>query len=280
MSTSKTTKKKTSPARPPAPNLAEAAFDATQLEMETLRSDDLLPINLDIPASVSVALGVEPHLQLLVPEIERVLPAHPIGCIKDLRRYALAAWYAHLLSVPVARDEGAVKPLLAEAAPLREALLVAAEALAHRKLLDPARVAEIRAGHGNVDTANDLVALSALLSSEWGAVSSKTAIEEHEVQRAGVLGTELLAALGVRDVRGATKTDAQDARARAYTIFVRAYDDCRRALIYLRWNEGDADAIAPSLFARRTRGRPAGPTPPAAGADPVTGDAGAVAPTS
>ena len=29
-----------------------------------------------------------------------------------------------------------------------------------------------------------------------------------------------------------------------------AYDACRRAVSYLRWNEGDADAIAPSLFAR------------------------------
>ena len=40
-------------------------------------------------------------------------------------------------------------------------------------------------------------------------------------------------------------------RVRAYTLFVRAYDQCRRAATYLRWGEEDADEIAPSLFANR-----------------------------
>jgi hypothetical protein len=32
---------------------------------------------------------------------------------------------------------------------------------------------------------------------------------------------------------------------------VHAYDQTRRAVAYLRWNEGDADAIAPSLYKGR-----------------------------
>lgn len=38
---------------------------------------------------------------------------------------------------------------------------------------------------------------------------------------------------------------------RAYSLFVRAYDQCRRAVSYLRWEEGDADDEPPSLFANR-----------------------------
>ncbi len=40
-------------------------------------------------------------------------------------------------------------------------------------------------------------------------------------------------------------------RARAFTLFSRAYDQVRRAVNVLRWDEGDADSIAPSLYAGR-----------------------------
>jgi hypothetical protein len=43
---------------------------------------------------------------------------------------------------------------------------------------------------------------------------------------------------------------------------VHAYDQTRRAVIYLRWNEGDADTIAPSLYKGRG-GRAASSNDPA-----------------
>ncbi len=248
-----TVKKKNSPARPPGANVAEAAFNETAGELEKLARDEILTVNADIPTCVTIALGAEPLLHALVPQIQKELPQHPIHYAKHLRRYALASWYTHLLSVPAERGENAVKKLLAEAAPLRETLLVAAEALAHKGLFDSAHVASIRSGQGNVDTANDLVALSVLFDTEWERVSNKTAVDDTEVRRAGILGTELLVALGEREVAGLKKTpsNAQELRARAFTLFVRAYDECRRAVAYLRWKEDDADAIAPSLFKRR-----------------------------
>src|SRR5512132_3793744 len=40
-------------------------------------------------------------------------------------------------------------------------------------------------------------------------------------------------------------------KARAFTLFVTADDQGRRAVTYLRWNEGDADSLAPSLYKGR-----------------------------
>jgi len=62
----------------------------------------------------------------------------------------------------------------------------------------------------------------------------------------------LLAALGVRE-HGASPPafDAAERRACAFTLFMRAYDQARRAVIFLRWDEGDADEIAPSLYKGR-----------------------------
>ena len=132
-------------------------------------------------------------------------------------------------------------------------------ALAARGLLDPASVQEIRTGQGNLDIANDLVALCASLGASWAKIENKTAATAEEVHRAGDLGPLLLAALGVRE-HGTTATPAEaaDRKVRAFTLFTTADDQTRRAVCYLRWNEGDADSLAPSLYKGRGGSRSAG----------------------
>ncbi|WP_437978567.1 hypothetical protein WMF11_19600 [Sorangium sp. So ce295] len=271
-------KKKPAPRKPAAPPQAAAAFDKTLPEIEALSADRLIAINLDIPRIVSQVLGVLPGLLALRSAIAERLPTHEIASLDRLEAYALAAWYAHLAWLSSGGAENALKPLLAEAAPLRENLLSDAETLARRGLLDADTVAEIRAGQGYIDTANDLVALSALFTASWSEVTGKTAATEQEVRRAGEIGPQILAALGVREHgKGPGPTEAADRRARAFSLLVHAYDQTRRAVAYLRWDEGDADSIAPSLYKGRT-GRaasssdtaaapadeaPAGPTEPA-----------------
>jgi hypothetical protein len=44
---------------------------------------------------------------------------------------------------------------------------------------------------------------------------------------------------------------AEDTRDRAFTLFVQAYGQMRRAVQYLRWQYRDADQYAPSLYRRR-----------------------------
>jgi hypothetical protein len=132
----------------------------------------------------------------------------------------------------------------------------AAEALAHKGYLDRASVKAIREGQGNIDKANDLVALSALFTAVCSTVESRTTVELEDVERAAQLGPQILVALGARDQPGVKEPDAADPaerRTRAYTLFVRAYEECRRAVHYLRWHEDDAADIVPSLHA--TRGR-------------------------
>ena len=40
---------------------------------------------------------------------------------------------------------------------------------------------------------------------------------------------------------------------KAFTLFARAYDQCRRLVSYLRWDTGDAESIAPSIYVRKRR---------------------------
>lgn len=235
------------------------AFQNTQSQRAALDPSELAPINVDIPRAVSTALGTLGALRELRPAILEHLPKHRLDALDRLGELGLAAWFAHLRALPRAGAPSTAQLLVDEATPLRQHLLVAAEALAHVGLVESAKVAEIRSGAGHVDLAGDLVALAALFSDHWDEVCGKTAVRREDIERAATLGPELLVAAGERESTQATSTaEAQDQRARAFTLFLRAYDECRRAVSYLRWREGDANAITPSLFANRSGSRKPG----------------------
>jgi hypothetical protein len=87
----------------------------------------------------------------------------------------------------------------------------------------------------------------------------------------------MFALISRREVQtAATLSDGSLRVRRAWTLLDRAYNHCRRALSFLRFEEGDADTLAPSL--RRNAGprqpssqpEPA-PTPSTAPTPPVTG---------
>lgn len=255
-----------------APKQAAAAFALVQPELATVLPEEIPRITIDVGRAVSVALGALPHLRTLRSAMKTELPKHPVLLLDKLETYALAAWYAHLLVISPAGDSTPVKKLLEEATPLRESLLIAAEALAHCGLVDAKRVAEIRSGQGYIDLASDLVALSALFIGSWQQVNQKTAVKLGEVQRAAELGPELLTALGERGqpLSAPKAAGAADQRLRAFALFVHAYDACQRAVAYLRWDEGDADTIAPSLFKGRGR-RPSSSSSSEPETDGITG---------
>ena len=47
-------------------------------------------------------------------------------------------------------------------------------------------------------------------------------------------------------------------RQRAFTLLVRSYDEIRRAVVFVRWAEADADAFAPSLYTKSRKLRASG----------------------
>lgn len=247
-------KPKAKAAKPAVPKDAAKALAAIQSKLKTLAPTDLLPINLDIPRAVSIAVAAVPNLAPLR-DAAATLPGFNTDHIDHIGTYALAAWHAHLLALPQITPN-ALTALLGEAKPLREHLLLAAELLAHTGYFDQAAVAAVRSGKGHLDTANDLVALSAMFTSAWPQVEHRSTILKEDIERAAKLGPELLIALGEREASAppqAGTLDVSDQRRRAYTLFATAYDQCRRAAVYLRWNEGDADDLVPSLYQGRSR---------------------------
>lgn len=240
----------TKAARPAAPGEAAEAFARVEALVLAVPESALTPINVDIPRAVSTILGALPGCEPFMGAL-RELPKLDIANVERLRDLTFAAWHAYLAASPQT-SESQKATLLAEASPLRESLLVGAEALAHAGLLDKKTVAGIRAGSGNLDKANDLVALATVLANDWERIENKTAITWNQVEAAAALGPKLLVALSDRPA--ALKGDAASlASARAFTLMVKAYDELRRGITFLRWHEDDADALAPSIYGGKRR---------------------------
>ncbi len=253
----RSTKAQSAPGSVISPAAALAAYTRVEPRLAALTQEDLVTVYIEVPRAVSAVLGALPHLRGMRDEIVASLPKHPIETLDELEDYALAAWYADLLYTTPA-SELDTKKLSEEAAGIREGLLVAAEALAHRNLLDAGRVGEIRKGRGHADLANDLITLADLFRESWDKVRAKTAVEEAELDRAADLGVRLLVAVSAKPGKGSAAqpkiTDAADRRARAISLVAKAYEECRRAVAYLRWHEGGDSEIAASLL-QKPRGR-------------------------
>ena len=254
----------------PETKAASIAYAKVEPEFTKLLPEQLIRVSLDITKAASMAIGAIPAITSFRADILSAVPQFPIEKLDRLEEYALAAFYAHILSLPPGSDGSPAAPLLEEAGPLRETLLFAAQALAKKGYFEEGRVADIRSGTGHFDTSNDLASLARLYREKWSVVEHRTAVEKAEVDRADTLSTELVVALGARlqpNGEPVTVGQAAENRTRAFTLFMNAYDTCRKAISFLRWDQGDAEQIAPSLFVR-TRGRKAQdssePEPPAA----------------
>ena len=249
----------------PEQKKASVAYEAVLAEIDAVPQDSVLRVNLDISRAASRVLGALAGINALRPEMAARLTDFDFAPLDKLETYAYAAWYAHILAMPPSSSSSPVQPLLVEAAPLRDKLLVAAEHLAYFGFFEEKGVAEIRRGSGYIDIANDLVGLHAMFKAKWSAVADNTPITAKEMERAMDLGSELLKKLGARlqpNGEPVITGEAVARRARAFTLFMSAYDTVRRAVGFVRWNEGDAELIAPSVFMRTPRRKAGTPVEP------------------
>jgi hypothetical protein len=228
------------------------AVQKVRPQMDALEPDDLLTINLDPLAAASTALGALPRILPFRRELLG-LPGFDIKHLDNLETYALASTQTQTVFLGSSMPPERLADLVDEATRLREQLLSDATALAHRGLLNSAKLSTLKGSVGFRNVASDVLTLANMIRGNWATVSGKTGVTEVELDRAEIIGDRLINDIGVREQAPAAAPTAAVERQKAYTLFIRAYDQLRRGMIYLRWNEGDADDIAPSLYGGRKR---------------------------
>jgi hypothetical protein len=237
---------------------APAAFEAVREEIVAVPTTSLVRRNLNIPRAARRGLMVAERIEPLRAELSTI--GHlDYPKVEKLPTYALALLYAHEQVEAAEQAEVPLAELLAKAIPLRADLMKTGDMLGHFGIVSPERMAQIRAGQGHADTADDLLALGLLLGGIWPKIKDKVVVTREQVDLAIPLSARLQQAIGVREggyeERLVEPNDVRHVRAQALELFVGAYEECRRGVSHVRWHEGDAAQIVPSLYPGRSAGR-------------------------
>lgn len=250
-----------------------SAWEATASARRALPASALLIINLDIQASTAQALSTAPNLQALRSAVA-ALPNFDLAQYDNIIPYTLALIYANNRHQSISTPAEELPGLLEEATKMRGILAADTNALATRGIVDGTKLSDLRSGTGYLDVASDLGTLVIILRENWQKVSANSGISAAELDSAEALSERLTIAYAGRS-QGTTKlAEASDDRQRAFTLFVNAYDQARRAVTFLHWGEDVADKLVPSLWkgrgGRGSSSKDDSQAPPANGPGPAS----------
>ena len=228
------------------------ALDELRAEIEAIPTSELEPIRLDITSAIVTALGVAPNVARFRDTIERELGAAAARPIDQLETSAVALGRANAIYL-TSLHASSLDEIVAEVSHVRRVLMLEAEGLVAKKRLRASSLAEIVGGVGYKAMCFDVVQLVSVFRADWAAIEAHTPVTGLELDQAEARALALATTLGEIEQSGAS-SPAAELRQRAYTHFVHTYEEVRRAMAYLFFDD-DGDDIAPSLFAGRTRRR-------------------------
>lgn len=234
------------PANEPA---YRAAAERLAGEFAELPDADLDSVNLEIPSMVSDFFGTWPRFQEMLPELEAV-PQIDMARVRKLHDYALALFHWQASAAYATSGSSELPAMLDKGIAIRDRTLTDLKALAGHGHLDPALLANFGGPAAYRKVAQDLSSLANLVHEHWSSIQGRSLITLEAIDEAGKLGQAMSEAVGLRDKTPTSKAFAAQQKVKAYTLFLRSYDEARRGLIFLRWHEGDADKILPSLYAK------------------------------
>ena len=227
------------------------AYELMQVRIAEVPEESLIHINLDIATVVTTAVGAMDEILALRPQVPQHLPTFDLNHFDILEHAANATLHLHSRWLFATSPVEPLPELVREATHRRELLVSTATMLVKHGLL-PANALNALVGPvGHKNVAVDLNGVASLLRENWARLDGKTPLAIADLDAATRVAQRLIKAVGVKQQAPAVVAAIALERQRAFTLFLRAYDQVRRAVIYLRWNEGDADLIAPSLYSGR-----------------------------
>ncbi len=229
---------------------SDKAYEEVLPEAMALPNSQLTAIRLDIPAAIITTVGVMPKLKVVYEHAAK-LPEFEAEVFDRLPKYVLALASAHSRYLSATTPPEQIRELLDTATEKRDVFLADARALATRGLINSDVLKEFSGMHGYKNVAFDLMGVIQLLKTTWPNIEGRTALTYDELVEANKLALRLVSAIGHREQSPEQVAASADVRQRMFTLFVDAYEQARRAVIFLRWNNGDADDIAPSLYSGR-----------------------------
>lgn len=219
-------------------------LDALRDELLAINSSELDVVDLDIPAITDIALSAVPIVQSHRDEVEGSF-APAVGAERvrrhdelELRTHALAEAHRRWDDTDE-RVTGRRAQLIHACRGWRADLLLEVRPLLESGRIAHAEVRSLRGSEEPRDIALDVTLLCAVL------VERVKLIDVSHAERAA---DALMVSLDVHGPLEVAMRDATDLRRRAFTSFVRLWDELRRDFTYVRWETEDQDTIVPPLW--------------------------------
>lgn len=258
---------------PTAPMLVSwaDAYSAYKDLIAAVSDDVLVHINVDVASVVTMIVGSWPEVAGRRAELA-ALPNFDAVEFDRFERLVLALAHTQAVYLGASTPAGMLPALAIDGVKARDLFLDEVRLLAKRGLVDGSFTDSFRNGQGYKTIAFELAALVNCLRTLPPAAAARVHVTHEELDAADAIARAITQELGLREQAPVVAAAASRTRSQAFTLVANTWDQIRRGMIYLRWNEGDADEIAPSIYATRApRGRTAsevtvdagGPTPPA-----------------
>lgn len=225
------------------------AYDKHEARFLAMPASDLLTINIDVPAVFTLSLAKLAQLGPLYAEVRtlRRLDQELVGHVEE---YLLALGQAHArygaLLLPRSKLSADFKVLLKARGDLAGSL----RELARHGLLGGSRAHQFKWPTSRRNVVFDVLGMVGTFRAHWHEVQHRTPVTEQALQEAEEHAQRVLSSLGTRPSKDVLAR-ARHIRMAALTLFARAWDQLRRGVHYLRWMEGDADTLTPSIYVRR-----------------------------
>ena len=231
------------------------ALNRMMTEFMAVEAGKVRGLNVDPATAVSRVLGALGRIFEYRQELARRLPLEDWSCLLKLEDCAYAFQETYILWLCAGSTPDEPRALLREANAMRGRFRIDLGPLMKRGVIDPARLAMCNGQKGYKASATQLGVFVLVLSSCSAEIRGKCCITDEELMRARAVSDALLAFVGVLEQAPQRKAAAKDLRDRAFTVLAQTYEQVRRGITFLRWFEGDAEEIAPSLFGGKRQAR-------------------------
>lgn len=230
--------------------------------MEALPKEQVITaLNVDPMNVVTLVSGCIDRIVALKEQAARLLPHADLSVFDNVESLVLALGYAAARHKAASAPALSLEELSGKLVDLHEVFRGECALAVKRGLLPAQPLRQLRGTKGHRNQAADVLMMVALLRDNWSRIKDRTGLTAEEVDEGEMYADQLLTAIGERAMAPATASLTLDLRQRAYTLFMRAYEEIRRIVTYLRWYEGDADLIAPTVYASRKKGKADDGTP-------------------
>jgi hypothetical protein len=238
-----------------------AAFDATAPDRAAVDLSTIALYNLDATYAVAVARAIPARLAPFRATIA-ALPAFDARHLDRLPVLADALEFAHATLTSRAQRVRNLPALSVEGYQLRTLLLAYGDILALKGRFPADVLARLREGTGYRDLIEDLNALIVLYGERLDSVGNGAPVTVADLNRTREIARLMSNELGADREIAISQDELTQERQKLAHLLLTAHRELRRAAEFIRYNDGDAAALVPSLYITGRGGRTKDVAPP------------------